>query len=347
MTRLYADNWLLIYILAAQIQSIMRQIKHFSTSRIKRVIGTYDDGLEGPLIIAMACLHGNEFLPYRAIDYVLKMLEVEHVTNPEFMYRGKFIGICGNLRATKVRQRYIEKDLNRIWTEELVERISNDNYLPDCEEERELQAVWQRIRKEVKRHKGNQVIFLDFHTTSAEGGVFCMPAHERASLDLAFELYLPVVEGLMETVPHSCLSFMSERHLGKPTFSISVEVGQHEDVNSIYVAIATIINAMRKSGAVQPEDVESRHDDILKIHSKGLPRLSRLEYIHPVRVGDNFVMEPGFKNFQKIKKGTLLATDRYGPIKCKNDRILLMPLYQVKGSEGFYLIKKDESFGYF
>ncbi len=325
----------------------MRRVKPYPKRQIKRVIGTYDDGVEGPLIIAVACLHGNEFMPYRAIDYAVKMLEVEHITKPDFVYRGKFIGLCGNLRATKLGQRFIDKDLNRIWSEELVERISDHQNIPECEEEAELQVVWQRILKEVRQHKGGPVVFLDFHTTSADGGVFCMPAHERASLDLAFELYLPVVEGLMETVPNSCLSFMSEKHLGKPAVAISIEVGQHQDINSVYVAIAALINAMRKTGAVQEEDVESRHDDILKRYAEGLPRLSRLRYIHPVKRGDGFKMEPGFSNFQSITKGTLLATDASGSIHCQEDRILLMPLYQEKGSEGFYLIEKDESFGYF
>lgn len=317
------------------------------TTRLKRRIGVFDDGVQGPLIIALSCLHGNEFLPYRAIDYTLKMLEVEHITNPEFIYHGRFVGFCANMAAAKAGQRYIDRDLNRIWTEELIENLANKSYIPKSQEEKELQSIWNLIKREVQRYSGDQVIILDFHTTSAEGGIFCMPAHDEGSLNLAFQLYIPVVEGLLDTVSNSCLSFMTESHLGKPTTAMSIEVGQHADINSIYVAIATMINSMRSAGAARNEDVESRHDDILRINAEGLPRVSRLDYIHEIKEGDEFVMEPGFKNFQFVPKGTLLAKDRQGPIYCPEDRILLMPLYQSKGAEGFFLVQIDLTFGNF
>ncbi|MGB0432056.1 MAG: hypothetical protein ACPGLV_16395 [Bacteroidia bacterium] len=46
-----------------------------------------------------------------------------------------------------------------------------------------------------------------------------------------------------------------------------------------------------------------------------------------------------FLNFQKIEKGTLLATDKNGPIYCEQDCFMLMPLYQKQGSDGFFLIE--------
>ena len=322
-------------------------LKFGTPTRLKRVIGTFDDGLPGPLIIAISGIHGNESMPYKAIDYVLKMLEVEHVTNPEFRYKGRFVGLCGNLAALKAGRRFIDKDMNRIWSEELIELLSTPSYIPRNQEERELQALWRQIHKEVKRYPSEQVVILDFHTTSAEGGIFCMPAHDDRSLELAFELYIPVVEGLMDTVPDSCLSFMTESHLKHPTVAISIEVGQHEDPNCIYVAIASIINTMRAIGSVNQEDVESRHDDILKHHATGLPRLSRLYYIHNISPEDEFKMLPGFKNFQMVTRGTTLAHDRRGAIHCQEDSILLMPLYQAQGSEGFFLMRKDPDFGSF
>jgi len=327
--------------------SIIAKEKKNLNARLKRRIGIFDEGVEGPLIIAIACLHGNEFLPYRAIDYIVKMLEVEHVTNPGFVYRGRFVGLCGNLAATNAHQRYIERDLNRIWSESLIEKLSDPTYVPLFQEEKELQSIWRNILQEVSRYKGEQVIILDFHTTSSPGGVFCLPSDDPHSLQLAFDLFIPVVEGLKDSVTDSCLSFLTEEHLGKPTLAMSIEVGQHEDPNAIYVAIATMINCMRSAGSVHLDDVESRHDDILRIHSKGLPKLSRLKYIHHIKEGDSFVMEPGFQNFQFVKEGELLAVDKNGRINCPMDGILLMPLYQAKGAEGFYIIVQDPSYGAF
>jgi len=330
-----------------QSMSIIAREKKSLNARLKRRIGVFDEGVEGPLIIAIACLHGNEFLPYRAIDYIVKMLEVEHVTNPGFVYKGRFVGLSGNLAATKAHQRYIDKDLNRIWSEALIASLADPSYMPVSHEEKEMQAIWRNLLQEVSRYKGEQVIILDFHTTSSPGGIFCLPSDDPHSLELAFDLFIPVVEGLKDSVQDSFLSFLTEAHLGKPTIAMSVEVGQHEDPNSIYVAIATIINCMRSVNAVHQEDVESRHDDILRIHSKGLPRLSRLHHIHEIKEGDDFVMQPGYSNFQFVKTGELLAHDKDGAIRSSLDGILLMPLYQPKGAEGFFIITQDPSFGVF
>ena len=50
-------------------------------------------------------------------------------------------------------------------------------------------------------------------------------------------------------------------------------------------------------------------------------------------------MNPGYSNFQMVKKGDLLAEDKNGEIRAPNSGILLMPLYQKQGQEGFYIIE--------
>jgi succinylglutamate desuccinylase len=317
------------------------------SGRVKRVIGTFDDGVPGPLIIALCCLHGNERAGYKAIDFVLKMLEVEHITQPDFIYKGRFVGLCGNLEATRRGERYVDEDLNRLWTEELIERLNNRQYIPRSHEEKELQALWYAIRREVKQYNTPDVIILDFHTTSAEGGIFCLPASDAQSMRLAFDLYIPVVHGLMDKIPNSCLSYMTEEHLGKKCRAMSIEVGQHEDPASVYVAIAAMINCMRCVGAVHKDDVESRHDTLLSNYSRGLPRVSNLIYRHTIEYEDSFKMEPGFRNFQPVEKGVILANDKNGSITCPKSGAILMPLYQSRGRDGFFLVQKDEDYGYF
>lgn len=50
-------------------------------------------------------------------------------------------------------------------------------------------------------------------------------------------------------------------------------------------------------------------------------------------------MLPGYENFQLVKKGEVIAEDSNGPIVVKEDGLLLMPLYQNKGEDGFFIIK--------
>ena len=59
-----------------------------------------------------------------------------------------------------------------------------------------------------------------------------------------------------------------------------------------------------------------------------------------IEPGERFRMEPGFANLQHVHRGQLLArTGRAGevPIRAPFDGLLLMPLYQEQGSEGFFL----------
>ena len=55
-------------------------------------------------------------------------------------------------------------------------------------------------------------------------------------------------------------------------------------------------------------------------------------------------MKPGYKNFQKISKGEVLAEDRNGHIVSQYNGRILMPLYQKQGEEGFFIIKEIKDF---
>jgi succinylglutamate desuccinylase len=118
------------------------------------------------------------------------------------------------------------------------------------------------------------------------------------------------------------------------------EAGQHEDPLSINRTIAAIINCMRTIGSVRREDVENRHDELLIEYSKDLPKIAELIKVHAISGQDKFKMRPGFGNFHPVRQGELLANDRHGEIYAPADGMILMPLYQPQGSEGFFLVKK-------
>ena len=51
-------------------------------------------------------------------------------------------------------------------------------------------------------------------------------------------------------------------------------------------------------------------------------------------------MEDGYRSFQRVPKGSLLANEKGNLIEMKNKGILFMPLYQKQGEEGFFLIRR-------
>ena len=52
----------------------------------QRLIDRYTHDLNGPLLIVMAAMHGNEPAGVRALEYLFKMLEVEPITNHNFQF---------------------------------------------------------------------------------------------------------------------------------------------------------------------------------------------------------------------------------------------------------------------
>jgi succinylglutamate desuccinylase len=55
-------------------------------------------------------------------------------------------------------------------------------------------------------------------------------------------------------------------------------------------------------------------------------------------------MEPGFRNFQAVRRGEVLARDRMGEIKASETGLILLPLYQPLGNDGFFLGREVKRF---
>ncbi|HHH54441.1 MAG TPA: succinylglutamate desuccinylase, partial [Bacteroidetes bacterium] len=294
----------------------------------------------GPLVILFGNMHGNEPAGTKAIDLMIKMIEVEPVTNPKFKFRGKILGLIGNLEATKKGIRFIDTDLNRSWTPEIVEIIQNSPVQSLNSEEKEIKEILDLLHKKIEEYKPEKVFYLDLHTTSSKGGIFTIVPDIKESVDVSLKLNAPVVLGLMNGVKGTSTEFFSENFANTPSISMTFESGNHDDFLSVNRAIAAITNLMTIVGNFEAEHVENRHNQLLKEFSKGLPKLSKLLYKHTISPEDKFKMNPGYKNFQKIKKNEILATDKNGIIKSPYEGRILMPLYQDMGEDGFFIIKE-------
>jgi len=145
---------------------------------LKRIIGSYTGAKKGPLLIAFGGMHGNEPAGIQAIELMIKMIEVEPITNSDFEFKGRFLGIRGNIKALKKGKRYIKRDMNRLWLPETFEKIKRGEKLGP--EEEEIKVVWELIQSEIKSYQPQKVVFIDLHTTTAFGGIFSIPAQNKA-----------------------------------------------------------------------------------------------------------------------------------------------------------------------
>ena len=309
-----------------------------------RVIGVYEGTHRGPLILALGAVHGNEPAGVQALVTVFHLLEQEPAIRPDFEFSGRLVGLVGNLRAYRERQRFIDSDLNRLWSQERVERLFQEGALhTDIWEERELLELLSAMQKEVNDYQPEELIILDLHTTSAGGGIFSIPLEDDPkSVHLAAELHAPVILGLLKGLEGTLMHYAA--HAGQLYMlpgrirCVAFESGQHDDPQSVSRSISAIVNTLRSAGCIRIDDVDHEHEKILLRYTAGLPRINQIVHVYHIAAGEQFVMQPGYVNFQTIARGEHLADNQYGPIYAPFSGRILMPLYQPKGADGFFIV---------
>lgn len=311
---------------------------------MERLIGRYIGDEDGPLLIVFGGMHGNEPAGVRALELMLKMLEIEPIRNPDFVFKGRLLGLRGNCRAMRDGKRFISKDLNRQWTVENVTRIKTAKSEDLDSEDLEIKENLALIEQEIADCQPSKIVVLDMHTTTAFGGIFSICTDDPESERIAVELHAPVIKGMLRGIKGTSLHYFCTANFGVETTAVCFESGQHQEQLSVNRAIAAITNCMRTIGCVQAAHIENRHDSLLIEYSKGLPKISELITVHAIRSGDQFQMMPNYKNFQAVAKDEILAQDKHGPIRAIEDGLILMPLYQKQGDDGFFLIKMLEAF---
>ena len=65
-----------------------------------------------------------------------------------------------------------------------------------------------------------------------------------------------------------------------------------------------------------------------------------MRYKRDVEPGDGFAMYPGYRNFQVVREGDVVARDVTGEIVLRESGRMLMPLYQEQGEDGFFLVRE-------
>lgn len=304
-----------------------------------RVIGHYVGEESGPLVVAIGGIHGNEPAGVRALERLFELLAEEPLVNPGFSFRGELLALRGNLEALRTGRRFIDMDLNRIWHTEGL-RGANAGAMPV--EYEELRGLLSIIEDVLDENPTEELILIDLHTTSAEGGVFAITGEDRPSLLLAAELGVPVIRGMLGGVSGTTLSYFrgGRYDFERPSRAVTFEAGGHTDEQSVDRALAATVSLLRCAGCVREEDVSTHHDEVLKRHGTGVPALLELAYVHRLEGNRDFKMREGFGNFHPVEKGTILADGRDGPISAPHTGYVLMPLYQEQGNEGFFIVRE-------
>jgi succinylglutamate desuccinylase len=297
-----------------------------------RLIGDYGGRESGPLLLVTAAIHGNELAGVHALDRVFATLERERPA-----LRGRIAGLIGNRAAAVQGVRYVDADLNRIWAPAELENLRHED--PDAErgerhEQRELIAA---IDAQLM-HPHDKVVHLDLHSTSSEGPPFTIAHPDPSSCRLAAALGAPVIFGILRDVTGTMLGWSAARGFDAVVF----EGGQNLSPATIDHQESAVWLAMQAEGMLVDAAGAAGHRQRLARSVANMPDAVEVCFRYAIDADEHFTMLPGFKSFQRVHAGQLLALGgRSGTeeIRCPIGAILLMPRYQEQGRDGFFLAR--------
>ena len=310
--------------------SLQEHIKKFEATN--RVFHHIKGKQPGATVVFFAGIHGNEFAGVNALNTIIPQLNKNDI-------RGEIFGVYGNIKALKANKRFIDFDLNRLWTTKKLERLEEEKNL---ENELFEQIDLFKFIKGVLASTDNPIYFIDMHTTSSKTLPFITINDALINRKFSACFNVPVVLGIEEYLEGPLLSYLNT--LGY--VSLGFESGQHTDPQAIKSCEAFVYLVLNHTNnLLNPEsDKINKYENELKKASKSIDSIFEVVYKYHIELEENFKMYQGFESFQSIKKGTLLARSNDEDIYSNYSAKLFMPLYQKSGNDGFFIIKAIPQF---
>ena len=305
------------------------------TIKIDRIIGRINGAKPGPCSIFFGGIHGNESSGVFALHQVFTELKKKKAT-----LKGTFIAISGNIWALQRSKRFHKTDLNRLWTENSINALETGTFIPKNEDEKQQQEIYQILHELLNQETG-PFYFFDLHTTSAPTIPFITVNDSLLNRKFTNQYPIPKILGIEECLEGPLLSYINE--LGYVSFGF--EGGQHDALDAIENHKIFIYFSLMFSGILDTKAIDfNYHYNTWANKSKDYASFFEIYSKYEVKENEQFVMEPGFSNFQKVECGEHLATSDTAPIFSNKNSIIFMPLYQSQGNDGYFLIEKIPPF---
>lgn len=302
----------------------------------EHLLGKFVGNEKGKTLIVFGGVHGNEASGVLAIHRALPKLE-----NLKENFRGRIYLLAGNTRALNQGIRFIDSDLNRHFTVRNVNQnlpqTENETNLSEDIEQKELLT----ILLDILRTAGDEVYALDLHSTSADGVPFGTVGDTLRNRHFAQKFPITFLLGIEEQLEGTILEYLNNRG----AITLGFEAGQHFAESTINNHEALVWLAIVNAGILSQEEIPdfSKHYQNLE-KATGGKRIVEIRYRHAITETDDFVMRQGFENFQFVERGQNLAEDKRGEVKAKETGMILMPLYQKLGEDGFFLGREISPF---
>jgi succinylglutamate desuccinylase len=303
----------------------------------KRLIGYIISEKEHPAVVIFSGIHGNEDSGVKASEKILKRLREDKIP-----VNGNLFFVYGNSNALRIKKRFIDTDLNRIWTSEHIDKIKTISKTSLNSEEKEQLEIYLLIKEIIKSYSG-KFYFIDLHTTSSETFPFITISDSLNNRKFSSAFPVPTILGIEEYLPGPLLTFMNEFGY----IAIGFEAGQHTDIQSVNNCESFIWQILEQTGCIKRKEVkqyQKYHDELLKSKCINKYRFFQIIYRYEIQEGESFKMYKGFENFETIKKGKILAESNGKIVRAVRNGRIFMPLYQNQGDDGFFIIRRVSKF---
>ncbi|MFN8392057.1 MAG: succinylglutamate desuccinylase/aspartoacylase family protein [Bdellovibrionota bacterium] len=288
----------------------------------KRVLVDVRGAHSGPTLLCIAGVHGNEPGGVAAVERVSSELKKD-LDN----FRGRFVALYGNLPALEEDCRYIDEDLNRIWTDELISEARTETS-EQTERSQLLPAISEVLAS------SDTVTLLDLHSTSGDGPPF-VPYFSKDGPTLLGAYGVPHVASTSMSIRGTLAAYFGKQGI----VSSVVEGGEHYAASTIDALEAIIWLYLDDARQLSGNLANVKHfGRLLQTMCAGLPKSVAISSEFAIEPTDNFEMLPGFKNFQRVEKDQVIARTAKGEVSVPESGWLLFPLYQPLGNVGFYLV---------
>lgn len=276
----------------------------------------FDSKKEGPHILILGAIHGNEIAGTKAALTVIDQIEKKEI----LLKTGKITFIpCVNELAQEKDVRFIDENLNRVIT----------NHTTPISHE-------QKIANQLLPYINTADILLDLHSTHCEKDEAFAFIDYPTEKNLDFLSIIPVqtaLAGWPEIYKKNSEidNFSTEEYAhSKNITALTVECGYHKDEKAIILAKNAILNTLLHFGVIQGVKPDACKKKIITLHS----------FIIKEKEGS---FTKNFNHLDKIKKTETIATYQAGEkLTAPFDAFIVMPNHHAEiGAEWYYIGKEN------
>ena len=206
----------------------------------------------GPHLVFTGRVHGNEPCGEMALKRLIEKLAEHEIT----LKKGRVTLMpCCNPEATLINKRFVDVNLNRIISTDLVE----ENF----------EAYEAKLAPQIMSAIDTCDAYIDLHsfTENMEPVTICIDNQNEQSQALAQVCGIKRIEcdSPLLTKPGAQMTIHYARHKHKP--AVLVECGQHDDPHAVEIAYHAILNILVHFGMIEGKAATPIHHQFLVVRS--------------------------------------------------------------------------------